>query len=103
MTYAIDFAPQVPLALIWAFAIAAAVFVIFAALARAAGAWARAIAFAVALAALANPLIIRETREGLPDVVALIVDHSSSMDIRHRRADADAAASRIREMLSADK
>ena len=64
---------------------------------------ARAYAFAVALAALANPLIVQETREPLPDVVALIVDHSPSMDIRGRRAEADKAAAQISKTLAGDK
>jgi hypothetical protein len=103
MSYAIDFAPHVPPYVLWLLAIAAIALFGYALYARAAGAWARALFFAIALAALANPLIIRETREGLPDVVALIVDHSASMDIRHRRTQADDAAARIRQMLAADK
>jgi hypothetical protein len=39
----------------------------------------------------------------MPDIAALIVDHSASMDIRHRREQADIAAARIREMLASDK
>ena len=46
---------------------------------------------------------MRETREPLPDIVALVVDHSSSMDIDHRRADADKAAAQIASQLSKDK
>jgi hypothetical protein len=103
MNYAIDFAPHVPLYALWLLAIASSVLFGTALYSRAAGAWARALFFAVALAALANPLIIRETREGLPDVVALIVDHTASMDIRNRHAQADAAAARIRQMLASDK
>jgi hypothetical protein len=103
MNYTLDFAPHVPTYLLWLLAIAAVAVFGYAAYARAAGAWARVLFFALALAALANPLIIRETREGLPDIVALIVDHSASMDIRHRREQADTAAARIREMLATDK
>jgi hypothetical protein len=103
MSYTIDIAPHVPTYLLWLLAIAAVILFAYAAYARAAGAWARALFFAIALGALLNPLIIRETREGLPDVVALIVDHSASMDIRHRREQADAAALRVRQMLAADR
>ena len=103
MNYALDFAPHVPPYVLWLLGIASTALFGYALYTGAAGAWARALFFAIALAALANPLIIRETREGLPDVVALIVDHSASMDIRHRRAQADEAAARIRQMLAADK
>ncbi len=55
------------------------------------------------IAALANPLIVHETREPLSDVVALIVDHSPSMDIRGRRRQADQAAAQLRKTLANDK
>ena len=103
MSYTIDFAPRVPLLVLWLPAIAAAALFAYALTARAAGAWARAFSFAVALAVLANPLMVRETRESLPDVVALIVDHTSSMDIRHRRELADAAALHLRRILATDR
>ncbi len=103
MNYTLDFAPHLPPYVLWLLATAVTALFAYALYARAAGAWARALFFAIALAALANPLIVRETREGLPDVVALVVDHTASMDIRHRRDQADAAASRIRRMLAADK
>ena len=103
MHYTIDFAPHLPLALLWILAIAAAGLTILSFVLRARGAWARGLAFAIVLAALANPLIVREARQGLPDVVALIVDHSQSMDVRGRRAEADAAAQQVRKQLAADK
>ena len=103
MNYSISFAPHIAWEVLWLLAAVAGGVFVYALVSRAAGAWARAFAFAVALLALANPLIVRETREGLPDIVALIVDHSPSMDIRHRRQDADAAAERIRKILAADK
>jgi hypothetical protein len=103
MNYAIDFAPHIPLAVLWLLAGLAAALVAYAFLMRARGAWARTIAFAIVLLALANPLIVHETREALPDVMALIVDHSPSMDIRGRRAEADATATQIKKLLAADK
>ena len=103
MNLSIDFAPPIAAAWIWLDAALAAVSVFYALWRRARGALARAVAFAIACAALANPLIVRETREPLPDIVALIVDHSASMDIGHRRAEADEAAAEIAKKLSADK
>jgi hypothetical protein len=89
--------------MLWLLAGAAVAIVVYALLMRARGAWARALAFAIALLALANPLIVHETREALPDVMALIVDHSPSMDIRGRCAEADATATQIKKLLAADK
>lgn len=103
MNYSIDFAPLVPNALLWLLGLAVAALFAYAVYRRAAGAWIRALSFAIALLALANPLIVRETREGLPDVVAVVVDHSASMDIRGRRTIADTAAREIEKRLSADK
>ena len=103
MSYTVDFAPHIPLSLLWALAAAALVLVVYALYARARGAWIRFLAFALLIAALANPLFVRETRDPLPDVVALIVDHSPSMDIRNRKADADKTATHLRDVLSRDK
>lgn len=103
MTYAIDFAPHIPLAFVWLAAVAALVIGLLGILSRARGAWVRLLVFALLAAAIANPLIVRETREPLTDIVALVVDHSPSMDIRGRRRDADKAAAELKEKLSRDK
>jgi Na+-translocating ferredoxin:NAD+ oxidoreductase RnfD subunit len=63
MNYALDFAPHIPLAILWLLAGVAAALILYALLMRARGAWARALAFAIVLLALANPLIVHETRE----------------------------------------
>ncbi|HWU25944.1 MAG TPA: hypothetical protein VN154_06030, partial [Rhizomicrobium sp.] len=76
---------------------------LFAILSRARGAWVRLFVFALLIAAIANPLIVREMREPLPDVVALIIDHSQSMEIRGRKNDADNAAAQLRETIAKDK
>jgi uncharacterized membrane protein len=103
MTYSLDFAPHIPMALLWLLIGAASVVFVYSLIRRARGAWLRAAAFAIAIFALADPLIVHETREGLPDVVALIVDHTPSMDIRGRRAQADKAAAEIKAKLATDK
>lgn len=103
MSYSIDIAPHVPLAVLWLLLAASLALTLWLFVIRARGAWARGLALVVVLAALANPLIVREAREPLSDVVALIVDHSQSMTIRDRQAKADAAATEIKKKLSADK
>ena len=50
---------------------------------------------------LADPLIVRETREGLNDVVALVVDRTQSQDIGTRRADSERALNAMRDKLKA--
>ncbi len=103
MNFAVEFAPHVAPWLLWTLVALAAVITLYLFIARASGAWVRGLALALLLAALANPLMVRETREGLPDVVALITDHSQSMGINGRRQQADAAAAEIKKALAADK
>jgi hypothetical protein len=103
MSYAIDFAPHLPMALLWGFGVAALALSLYAIVTGARGAWVRLLAFVFLIAALANPLFVHETREPLPDIVALVVDHSPSMDIRDRKTEADKTAAQLRATLARDK
>ena len=103
MHLSIDFAPHVAVLWIVLIAAVAAVLAGYALWRRARGAIARAAAFAIACLVLANPLIVREKRQPLPDIVALVVDHSASMNLDHRRADADRAAVEIARRIVADR
>ena len=103
MHYTVDFAPHLPLALFWLLIGLAVALTAFSFALRAPGTWARGIALTVVLLALADPLIVHEARQGLPDVVALVIDHSQSMDVRGRRREADAAAEMVRKTLASDK
>ncbi len=95
----IAFAPHLPVAALWLLGAMALGVIGVSIFARARGSWARALAFAIVIAALANPLIVHETREPLSDVVALIVDRTQSQDIGTRRADAERALGVMRERL----
>ncbi len=103
MTYSLDFAPHISAWLLWLLIAGAAAVFVYSLVLKARGAWLRALAFAIAIFALANPLMVHETREMLPDIVALIVDHSPSMDIRGRRAEADKTLAALKDKLAADK
>ncbi|HEY2032959.1 MAG TPA: hypothetical protein VGH02_04670 [Rhizomicrobium sp.] len=103
MNLTISFGPYVSVWVLWTAGVICAALVIYAFARGARGAWARGIAFAVMILALAHPLIVHETREPLPDVAAIVVDHTQSMNIRGRRAEADAAAAQLKKQLSADK
>ncbi|HEX5279825.1 MAG TPA: hypothetical protein VFW28_07080 [Micropepsaceae bacterium] len=98
-SFGIAFAPHLPLWQLAAFGGVALLILAFSQYRRAHGAWARILAFAVIMVALANPLIVRETRQGLSNIVALIVDRSQSMDIGSRKADADKALAAMRDKL----
>ncbi|HLY06306.1 MAG TPA: hypothetical protein VKR31_11220 [Rhizomicrobium sp.] len=103
MHLSIDFAPHVAIGWIVLIAAVAAALSGYALWRRARGAIARAAAFAIGCIVLANPLIVREKREPLPDIVALVVDHSASMNLDHRRADADRAAVELAKRIAADR
>jgi hypothetical protein len=60
------------------------------------GAWLRAAAFAVLLAYLAGPTLVRETRQGLRDIALLVVDRSASMQVGDRTKLTDAAVDSVR-------
>ena len=100
-SFSVAFAPHVPLWLMATFAALALLILAFSIYRRAHGAWARLIAFLIVLLALANPLVLHETREGLSNIVALIVDRSQSMEIGTRRDDADKAVAAYRDQLKA--
>ena len=98
-SFGIAFAPHLPLWLLAVFGGIALAILAFSVYRQAHGAWARLIAFVVIIVALANPLMVKETREGLSNIVALVVDRSQSMEIGTRRADADKALADMREKL----
>ena len=60
----------------------------------------RGVAAVLLLAVLANPMIVRERREILPDIVALIIDDSPSQQLDGRADRAVAAAELIRAQLA---
>ncbi|WP_018146465.1 hypothetical protein [Henriciella marina] len=62
----------------------------------------RAAVLTVLAAALANPAYVREERDPLPSVAAIIVDRSESMSFGERKAIADAALEKLRADMDAD-
>ena len=99
----IVFAPHVSLAILWTLIAAAVLLTAWAFFAQARGTWARAVALAALLLALANPLIVHQSREPLPDVAVIVADHSQSMSLGSRLADADKAVAALRKNLAAER
>ena len=64
---------------------------------RARGAWLRAASFAVLIAWLAGPVLVRETRQGLRDIALLVVDRSDSMQVGDRTRLADGAVAVLKQ------
>jgi hypothetical protein len=100
-SFGIAFAPHLPLWLLAVFGGIALAILGFSVYRQAHGAWARLLAFVVILLALANPLIVKETREGLSNIVALVIDRSQSMEIGTRKADSEKALAAMRAKLKA--
>src|ERR1700722_6728649 len=92
---ALRFDPLLPVWLIVALGVFAALIVALAATRRARGTLLRFGAFAVLLLWLAGPRLVQETRQTLPDVGLLVVDHTASMQVGDRAQLADAARASI--------
>lgn len=99
LPYNIGFAPHVPLWLLIACGSIATLVFLYTLWRRGTGAISRLFAFIVLILALANPLIVIETREGLDDIVALVVDRTQSQDIGTRQADTERTLNAARERL----
>jgi hypothetical protein len=92
---AIRFDPALPP---WLFGLLGIVCVVAIGLAiwrRARGTILRALAFALLFGWLANPRLVQETRDTLPDIGLLVIDQTASMSVADRTRLADAARARI--------
>src|SRR3954452_5427600 len=87
----IDLAPILPVWLLVALGVVAALSLVPALWRRARGTGLRALVFALILAALANPRLVEETRETRPDIALLVIDRSDSARIGNRAAQVEAA------------
>lgn len=95
----IVFEPALPLALIFALGLAGALVIAYSAWRGARGAPWRTAALAVTLTALLNPTMRQEDRQPVPDVAAIVIDKSQSMDIGDRPKEMQAALARVEASL----
>ena len=84
MAWEITFSPQLPWALIWAGAGISMLVTFYSAFQRLPGALLRGGGAALVLFVLAKPSLLEEDRDPLPDIVAVVVDHSASQSIDGR-------------------
>ena len=80
----LSFTPLIPWPAIAVLGVIVAVLAVFAVLARGRTAWLRALVLALVLAALTNPALVREDREPVKDVAAIVVDRSGSQALGDR-------------------
>ena len=101
MTWSVSFSPFLPTVLIVVLGVIGAALIALGLFRRVRGSWFRASAFAALLLALLNPVVLREDREPLSTVVALVTDQSASQTIENRGATTAAAraalAARLKE------
>jgi hypothetical protein len=99
--FELSLSPLLPVALIIALAIAAALVVALAIYARRPGATLRALGFALVLFALLDPSLVRQDRDPLKDVVAVVLDQSGSQTIGERREQTERARAELEKSLGA--
>ncbi len=95
----IAFAPLVPWWLLIALAAAAAALVLLGLYMRARGILYRALAAALFWAILANPSLVDEMRESLPDIAVVVADESPSQQLDGRRRLNEETLAAVREKL----
>ncbi len=91
----LSFTPLVPWPVLAAFGVVVALFTVLALMARGRTALLRAIALALVLAALANPSLVREDRDPVKDVAAIVVDRSGSQALGDRPQMTDAVRAEL--------
>jgi hypothetical protein len=99
----IGFAPLLPWPAIAALAVPLVLVLAAAFWRRAGGAVWRLAVGALLLLALANPALVNEQRDMLPDIALLVVDESASNRIGERAEQREAAARRIKDALKDEK
>jgi hypothetical protein len=99
MNFSLSFAPFVPLP--WLIAAGAVVVALtgIGLFARQRGAGLRALALALILLALANPSLVREQRENLPNVLAVVLDNSASQRLDGREEQVKSARNQLEQQV----
>ncbi len=98
-SFNIQIAPQIPIPLLIALALAALLVIGLGFWSRRRGAALRALGLVLVLAALTDPSLVREDRNPLKDVVAVVLDRSASQSIGERKAQTDKARVEIEKAL----
>ena len=97
----LSFTPLLPWPVLAVFAVIVVLFSVLAVLARGRTAVLRALALGLVLAALANPALVREDREPVKDIAAVIVDRSGSQALGDRPAATDQVRAELQRRFGA--
>lgn len=96
----LQFSPLVPTSFIMAALIPIGLLVLWGLISRRRGAILRLLALAALLLALLNPGFVTETREPLPNTVAIVVDDSQSQSLNDRKKDSAEAAMKLQALIA---
>ncbi|KZE27451.1 hypothetical protein IMF23_19700 [Chelatococcus daeguensis] len=97
----LSFTPLVPTLVLAAVALLAAVAALVSILTRGVTGIVRTLALACLVIALANPSLVREEREPMKDIVAVVIDRSTSQTLGPRATQTNAAVEELRNRLGA--
>ncbi|MCJ2077757.1 hypothetical protein MKK68_19230, partial [Methylobacterium sp. E-016] len=97
----LSFTPLLPWPVLAVLAVVVVLFAVLAFLARGRTAILRALALGLVLAALANPALVREDREPVKDIAAVIVDRSGSQALGDRPAVTDQVRAELQRRFGA--
>jgi hypothetical protein len=103
MNWSIDFAPLLPVPVLWVAAVAAAILAAVLLYRRTRGAWMRALALAALIAALTNPVLRQEERETLANVAVVVMDESTSQALAKRPEQSAAIKADLEKRLAGIK
>ncbi len=99
--FSVEFSPLLPLSLLAALAVGALAAVALGYWGGRRGTTLRAVALALILLALGDPSFVREERDGLKDVVAVVLDQSGSQTVGERAAQTAHARAAVEKSLAA--
>ncbi|HEV2559965.1 MAG TPA: hypothetical protein VGU45_15200 [Microvirga sp.] len=91
----VSFSPLIPDYVLWALGVVVALLAVLALVSRGGIAIIRAFALALVLLALANPSLVQEERERVKDIVAVVVDRSTSQTLGERPAMTEAVRAEL--------
>ncbi|MDT3376438.1 hypothetical protein RNI52_03780 [Labrys neptuniae] len=99
--FSLQFLPLLSWPVVIGLAVLAAAVAALCLLARLRGAWLRALVLGLFVLALTGPILTREQRAVLPNVVALVVDRSASQSLDERTRQTDAARDELSRQIKA--
>ncbi|MGO4571384.1 hypothetical protein [Microvirga sp. 2TAF3] len=97
----VSFSPLIPVYVLWTVGAVAAILAVLALVSRGPVAIVRALALALILLALANPSLVQEEREKVKDIVAVVIDRTTSQTLGDRQEMTDKVRAELQRRFGA--